>query len=121
MKMKKIVFALLVAIILVAGCAKTWDIADGGLFTSHKAPYIVINQSGGMIMDVYKLENATVQRPRGSGGWLFKDNDGHPVYLGGDVKIIRLESTSDPLWENCFEYHIESEVNTYQQKYMPFL
>ena len=60
-------------------------------------------------MDVYKLEEAIVQSPSGSDGWLFKDQEQNPVYLGGDVKTIRLKSTRSPLWDEYCEYHREFE------------
>ena len=72
------------AIVTMAGCAKTCDNIDakGGVFGSYRAPYIVISQSGGKIMDVYKLPNAIVQSEEGLDGWLFKDQSGNPIYLG---------------------------------------
>jgi|TARA_Y100000310_G_scaffold130972_1_gene130147 hypothetical protein len=116
--MKKIIL-LLVIMVTLSGCAKTWDAADanGGLFTSSKAPYIIVNQSGGIIMDVYKLNNAVVQSPTGSDGWLVKDNDGAPIYLGGDVKTIRLKTIHDKRWKKYHEYHMEFEKKTYREVY----
>ena len=100
-----IAFVLAGLLFSLAGCARFWDKVDakGGIVTSSKAPYIVVNQSGGEIMDVYKLENAIVQSPSGSDGWLFKDQQGHPVYLGGDVKTIRLNSVNSPVWDKYHE------------------
>jgi len=102
----------------MAGCARfsdNWS-AKGSLIGSTKDPYIVVNQSGGVIMDVYKLDNAIVQSPEGSDGWLFVD-DGKPIYLGGDVKTIRLDSKDDPLWDKYHEYHMEFESRTYRDLY----
>lgn len=115
--MKKI---LLLAVICASifSCARLSDriASKGSLIGSTKAPYIVISQSGGLIMDVYKLESAIVQSPDGSDGWLFKDQEGHPIYLGGDVKTIRLKSNRSPLWDKYVEYHMEFESVTYRQK-----
>lgn len=102
----------------MSGCARfndNWS-ARGSLIGSTKDPYIVINQSGGQIMDVYKLENAIVQSPEGSDGWLFLDDE-KPIYLGGDVKTIRLSSKDDPLWDKYHEYHMEFESQTYREMY----
>lgn len=126
-KMKKILRNLVLAGGLVAlgltGCAKAcdrWE-AEGSFIGigSTNAPYVVISQSGGEIMDVYKLPNTVVQSPETSDGWLFTDNDGNPVYLGGDVKTIRLDSTNDPTWDRYHEYHMELESETYREKYNP--
>lgn len=117
----KHLLTLLVVIILFGftGCAKFWDQADaqGGLFISTKAPYIVISQSGGEIMDVYKLEHAIIQSCEDSDGWLFKDQDSNPIFLGGDVKTIRLKSINSDVWNMYHEYHMEFEVLTYREKY----
>lgn len=101
------------------GCAKFWDEAEaqGGVFSSSKAPYIIVNESGGIIMDVYKLQDAIVQSPQGSDGWLFLDDSGRPVYLGGDVQTMRLKSTADPIWNKYFEYHYLTETKTYHEKF----
>ena len=107
----------LVGFIATSGCAKSCDQvnAQGGYFTSSKAPYIVIKQSGGRITDVYKLSEAIVQSEQHSDGWLFLDEAGHPTYIGGDVKTIRLLTTFDPLWERYYEYHMEFETKPYEQ------
>jgi len=112
-------FLLLIVMSLFLGCAKFWDSADaqGGVFISKKAPYIVISQSGGEIMDVYKLEHAIVQSCDGSDGWLFKDQTGNPVFLGGDVKTIRLKNIQSNTWNAYHEYHMENESLSYREKY----
>jgi len=111
----------LIALLGLTGCAKTCDQIDaqGGLVTSHKAPYIIVNQSGGEIMDVYKLQNAIVQSEATSDGWLFKGPKGHPIFVGGDIKTIRLPSTNDPLWDQYHEYHMEFESKSYRELYNP--
>lgn len=118
--MRKLLLGLLLAVIILSvGCAKTWDsaAANGGLFISRKAPYVVISQSGGEIMDVYILQSAIVQSCEGSDGWLFLDEGRHPIFLGGDVKTIRFESTNDLLFKSYHEYHMEDESLTYRELY----
>jgi len=117
--MKKFLMVVLaLAFLTVVGCAKLSDdiAANGSLLGSTKAPYIVVNESGGEIMDVYKLKNAIVQSQ--TAGWLFLDNEGLPVFLGGDVKMIRLKSTDSPLWDSYNEYHAEMESLTYREKFL---
>lgn len=107
-----VIFAApLIAVILTAGCARWQDriAGKGGIVTSHRAVYVVISESGGVIMDVYKLPDAIVQSESGSDGWLFLDHANHAVYVGGDVKHIRMESTNDSLWAKYIEYHFEFE------------
>jgi len=115
----KYLIVVMLAFLSVTGCAKFWDSADaqGGVFFSEKSPYVIVNQSGGIIMDVYKLTNAIVQSPSGSDGWLFLDNNGNPVYLGGDVKTIRIKNTNDPVWNYYKEYHMEFNTKTYRELY----
>ena len=114
-----IIFLTILILCTFSGCAKFWDgvASNGGIICSSKAPYIIINQSGGKIMDVYKLNDAIVQSPEGSDGWLFLDNTGNPIYLGGDVKTIRLISTKNDLWDLYHEYHMENEQLSYREKY----
>ena len=68
-------------------------------------------------MDVYKLNNAIVQSPDGSDGWLFLNNEGNPIYLGGDVKTIRLKNKYSTLWKKYNEYHMENEIFSYRELY----
>jgi len=120
--MKKFIGIAFVAIMLLSvGCARLMDgfKAKGGIITSHYAPYIVISQSGGLIMDVYKLRRAIVQSPSYSDGWLFVTDDGTPIFVGGDVKTLRLKSASGELWDKYHEYHMEFESMTYRELYHP--
>ncbi len=116
-----LILMLLAIYPFTTGCAKFWDNVEskGGIITSSKAPYIIVNASGGFIMDVYKLTSAIVQSPQSSDGWLFLDNNGRPIYLGGDVKTIRFQNTNDPLWNKFHEYHHEVETLTYREKFFP--
>ena len=108
--------ALVLSATALTGCAKTRDqiTAQGGFFGSHKAPYVVVKQSGGVITDVYKLPNAIIQSEQGSDGWLFVDQSGRAVHIGGDMKSLRFDSTSDPQWGCYSEYHMEFEKQPYQ-------
>ena len=113
----KLALVLAVVVLVTLGCAKISNkiARDGGLFTSHAADYIVRNDSGGTIMDVWKLRNVMVQSETSSDGWLFRDNSGNVINIGGDVKVIRcLDSQT---WEKYHEYHIEFEEKCYQELY----
>jgi hypothetical protein len=120
--MKKLLVGVIAAAaLLMSGCAKTWDAAaaNGGLFASSKAPYIVVKQSGGHITDVYKLQNAIIQSEHGSDGWLFLDQAERPIHIGGDMKSLRFipvpaGSGIKTVWDCYFEYHMEFETQTYQ-------
>ena len=123
MKLKNIVQGAIVAgsLATLVGCAK-WknDVAaDGGIIGSYDAPYIVINESGSEIMDVYKLPSAIMKPEDGGAGWLFIDANGHATHLGAGIKSIRLKNERDPLWDKYHEYHAEFESKTYRELYNP--
>ncbi len=66
MKRFLIALSLLVALVLSPGCA-SWrnSVArDGSMFTSTRNAYVVINYSGGRIIDVWVLASAYVGRER---------------------------------------------------------
>ena len=115
--MKKMLMLMIIVLILT-GCKKTRDrwAAQGGIVTSHAEDYIVVSQSGATIMDVWKLKNAFVQSPDGSDGWLFLDSAGNSIYIGGDVKTIRLRKDKT-IWDSYHEYHMEHEQQTYREKF----
>jgi hypothetical protein len=118
--MKKLLTLVLFAILMSSvGCARLTDkwSAKGGIIGSTRAPYIVISQSGGEIMDVFKLPKAIVQSSSESDGWLFKSKDGNPIFVGGDVKTIRLSNTKDDRWADYHEYHMEFESLSYREKF----
>lgn len=104
----------------VGGCKGDRDkwAAKGGIFGSTAEDYIVVSQSGGVIMDVWKLRKAFVQSPENSDGWLFLDQTGNAIYVGGDVKTIRLRRDKS-VWEDFHEYHMEHEQKTYRELYGP--
>jgi len=81
------------------------------------ADYIVVSQSGGVIMDVWKLKDVMVQSPDASDGWLFFDSKGTSIYIGGDVKIKRAPPAE--VWDTYKEYHMEYESLTYREKFNP--
>ena len=113
--------ALIIIVILLAtltiGCEsfKNSLAANGGFWSSYAGDYIVVSQSGGTIMDVYKLKNVFVESEGGSDGWRFKDQSGNMVFLGGDVKIIRVYHKGT--FNAYQEYHMEVEAKTYRELY----
>jgi len=122
--MKKLLTLTLVfAAIAFSGCGKArnrWA-ANGGFFASVsggiEGDYIVISQSGGKIMDIWKLRGAICQSPEGSDGWLFRDNAGNPVNIAGDVKVVRMVNFDAGIWNSYHEYHMELERISYREKY----
>ena len=116
--MKTTIITMMLALALSGGCAKLQNqiAADGGLIGSYKGKYVIRNDSGGRIMDVWILKDAIVQSEFHGAGWLFRDNDGNPVHLGGDVKVIRVVD-SDLACGRYHEYHAEFEKKTYQELY----
>jgi hypothetical protein len=121
--MKKMftLFALLITVLTITSCSKMrnrWK-SEGGFFASMAGgtmeDYVVISQSGGEIMDCWKLKNVMVQSPETSDGWLFIDADGNSVYVGGDVKIIRCMGRV--VFEDYHEYHMENESLSYRKKF----
>ena len=114
--MKNMIVAIISIAAMCAGCAK-WQnevASNGGLIGSYKGHYIIRNDSGGRIMDVWILKDAIVQEEHQGAGWLFRDNFGNPIHLGGDVKIIRV-SDEDSVAGKYHEYHAEFERKTYQE------
>jgi len=114
----RIVLITTIMLLFLTGCARFWDRVEskGGFFGSYTGSYIIINHSGGNIMDVWKLKNVIVQSSDRSDGWLFKDSLGNMVNLGGDVKIIRVIKNS--LWDSYHEYHSEFESKSYAEKFL---
>jgi len=107
-------FLLIVALCLLAGCA-SWrnDIAHkGGLFTEYRGDYVVVSMSGGVIADVWVLEDVYVESEKSSDGWRFIDTKGQPTNVGGDAKVIRIKDKAE--LKNYREYHIERDLVPYQ-------
>jgi len=107
-------YLLILALCLFAGCA-SWrnDIAaDGGLLGTYAGNYVVISESGGVIMDVWVLKDVFVESEDDSDGWRFVDDGGNVVFIGGDVKVLRINDESSLL--NYHEYHRELENLDYR-------
>lgn len=119
--MKKLLLILTVSVIMTTftGCARFFNKvdADGSLIGSTAGDWIVIKQSGGHITDVWKLEEQFVQSEPGSDGWLFIDQDGNPVHVGGDMKAIRIKNKKDDIFDSYIEYHMEHDSLTYAQRF----
>jgi hypothetical protein len=109
-KVKKGVLLTGLALTL-SGCATECNRAksQGGYLISSKADYIVLKQSGGIITDVYKLRNVIVSSAENSDGWIFTDQEGNSINVGGDMKAIRMNNNNSNLWNRYTEYHIEFE------------
>ena len=99
------------------GCASFWNDIDSGksVFGSYRGDYVVVNATGGLIADVWVLEDVLVESESGSDGWRFKDSDNNMIFLGGDSKVMRIDNKST--LRNYREYHMEFETQTYQEKY----
>jgi restriction endonuclease S subunit len=121
MKKSKIclAIALMVGItVCTTGCFASCQnnkVLKGGYFTTNKSDYIVFNESGGQIMDVYKLRNVYVESESSSDGVRFADSNGNGIVIQGDVKIIRVNNSVD--WDNYVEYHIETDIVPYTEFY----
>ncbi len=121
MKCLLITISLLISLTFFSGCA-SWrnSIArDGSMFTSTRGPYIVMSYSGGVITDVWVLDDAYVESESDSDGWLFididididNDNDNRPINVGGDAKVIRIKDKRD--LKNYREFHVEIDGGIY--------
>jgi len=113
---KLLMLSMLLMVVSMVSCANLQNQAksDGGYFTSSTEDYIVISQSGGLIMDVWKLKDVKVSSPQSSDGWLFVDQYDNSINIGGDAKTIRRCSG---LWDKYHEYHMEFETQTYREKF----
>jgi len=110
-------FLLLLCLVPMTGCAGCRnDIkARGGLLGEYEGDYIVISQSGGLIMDCYVLKNVYVQSETNSDGWKFTDEYGNLTRIGGDTKVIRIQDAEE--LDKWHEYHMEFETMTYREKF----
>lgn len=117
--MKKLLM-LIVILFMLTSCAswRNQRAAKGSFLTTTEGDYIVVSQSGGEVMDVWKLESVFVEEVAGSDGWLFRDSDNNSTYIGGDAKVIRLNGDNrDQLWDCYHEYHMEFETRPYRELY----
>lgn len=109
--------ALTTVMVTSSGCARScqrWE-ANGSIVGSVRGDWVVVKESGGVITDVYLLHNVMVQSEETSDGWLFIDQAGNPVHIGGDMKAIRVTGDHS-LFDKYVEYHIEFDPMTYQEK-----
>lgn len=78
----------------------------GGFWGAHKADYIIVNTTGNLILDVYKLRNTYVSENTNTDGVNFKHPiTGTHISLQGDVKILRNPSREE--WNTYKEYHAD--------------
>ena len=117
MKTKTLFTLSIAGLLALTGCAKFHNeiAADGGILGSYAGDYIVRNDSGGKIMDVWVLRNVMVQPVRSGAGWLFLDQRGNPIHLGGDLKVVRVNDAVT--LARYHEYHTEFETKSYQELY----
>jgi hypothetical protein len=112
-------FLMVTILLLVTSCAQFHQKikADGGFFGTYNGAWIVIKQSGGVITDVYKLDDALVKSEAGSDGWLFLDQNNNPVHIGGDMKAIRCNNDKISMFKQYEEFHMEIDLCTYKEKF----
>jgi hypothetical protein len=91
--------------------------ADGGVFVTRNGAWVVEKTSGGVIMDVYILDDAIVKSEQGSDGWLFTDKNGNPVHIGGDMKAIRCNNEKTAVFNQYVEFHADVDLCTYKEKF----
>ena len=100
---------------MTTGCFESFKnkMDNQGGFIESAGDYIIVNSSGGIIQDVWKLKDSFVNSVDNSDGWMFTDNNGDSVTLGGDAKLIRVKSATT--WDSYKEYHIEIDDVSYQE------
>jgi len=126
--MKKLLLLSMMILLLgsstmITGCAGACQRikSNGSVIGSTNGDWLVIKQSGGVMTDVYKLENVMVQSEAGSDGWLFLDQAGNPVHIGGDMKAIRITADKEYLFSSCVEYHQETDTLSYIERLNEYL
>lgn len=106
--MKKLI-ALSVLTLTMTGCFAGIENSvnkKGGFFGSHKSDYIIVNTTGNMILDIYKLKNTYVSENTQTDGVNFMHPiSGSHVSIQGDVKIIRNPTSRE--WDLYEEYHAD--------------
>jgi hypothetical protein len=112
-------FALVAVTVLTSGCAQTCQRikADGSVLGTVSGVWVVEKMSGGVITDVYLLDDALVKSEEGSDGWLFLDRNGNPVHIGGDMKAIRCNNNPSEVSAQYVEYHMDIDHCTYKEKF----
>lgn len=104
--MKKTFLILMLIVFCFVGCAESGNkiAKDDGIFSQYDGNYIVINYSGGKIMDVWKLNGIYVLSEENLDSWCFCIND-TVIMLNGDAKIIR--DDDNKISSKYVEYHYE--------------
>ena len=122
MKKKAIKLLLIATLTLIpitfTGCFAGWDTdraTDGGVISNSKGDYVILNESGGSIMDCWILKNTYVKSEGQSDGVRFADTSGDGIIVQGDAKIIRINNTSD--LNKYIEYHIDTDIVPYNEFY----
>ena len=90
--------------------------AAGYTSIKNKTKYnytVVISQSNGIIMDVWKLKNTFVKNAKSFNGWSFKTENGL-ILVSGNIKVIK--TNNKEIWEDYQEYHIEYDILPYLEK-----
>lgn len=89
------------------GYSNPWVDIDG----REGGRYVIINYSGGVVMDVWKIENKLVSSIKESDGWEFVDSQGVLNRVGGDALVIRCDN-NDEIWNRYEEYHWVNKPQT---------
>jgi len=105
--------------ILNSGCAGACQRikANGSIVGTVSGAWVVEKMSGGVITDVYILDDAICKSEPGSDGWLFLDKNGNPVHIGGDMKAIRCNNSAGEVSAQYVEYHFDTDHCTYKEKF----
>ncbi|MHC9416554.1 hypothetical protein [Clostridium perfringens] len=105
--MKKKILGLLVVGALSLGLVCCSGVLENNLASKSvdetKKNYVVINYSGGKIVDVWTLENFNVQTLINSIKCEFVDNNGNKVFVLDDVLVIRCND--DKEFSKYKEFH----------------
>lgn len=117
---KKIALVTIIGVMCfsLTGCFAGWGnqkAVHGGYFTSDTGKYVVINESGGQIMDIWILKDSYVKSENGSDGATLVDQNGNGVIIQGDVKVIRDNGDLD--MSKYVEYHKEIDLIPYDEFY----
>ena len=114
-----IMISIFVISFLTTSCASSCQRikADGSIIGTVSGPWIFEKTSGGVITDLWKLDNALVKSENGSDGWIFLDQNGNPVHAGGDMKAIRCRNNKDFIFSQYVEFHMDINLCTYKEMY----
>lgn len=102
----------------LTGCMAGWGnekAVNGGYFTSDKGDYVVLNESGGQIMDCWILYDSYVKQNDSTDGFSLVDKNGNGILVQGDSKIIRMNNRIDE--SKYMEYHKEKDLISYEDFY----